>query len=106
MGGRQAHYSGQSLVLSKTKVFDFATNRMATANIDTLLGLMGSDQVGDPAEPDHILKVDNEAFLGSVQQVVTQQGSGSFPNMDTWKSSSFHKRFQSIREFFRPARET
>lgn len=30
---------------------------MATANIDTLLGLMGSDQVGDPADPDPILKV-------------------------------------------------
>lgn len=45
----QAHASGQSLVLGKTKVFDFATNQIATANIDTLLGLMGSDQVGDPA---------------------------------------------------------
>ncbi|KAJ5212364.1 uncharacterized protein N7498_004010 [Penicillium cinerascens] len=91
MGGMQArviqaHSSGQSLVLSKTKVFDFATNQMATANIDILLGLMGSDQVGDPADPDHILKVE-------VQQVVTQQGSD-------------HKRFQSIRKFFRPARET
>jgi hypothetical protein len=51
----QAHSSGQSLVLNKTKVFDFATNQMATANTDTLLGLMGSDQVGNPADPDHMM---------------------------------------------------
>jgi hypothetical protein len=94
MGGMQArviqaHSSGQSLALNKTKVFDFATNQMATANIDALLGIVGSDQVGDPAHPDHIPKVDGKASLGSVQQVVTQQGSGNFPNMDTGKSSSF-----------------
>lgn len=54
----QAHLSGQSLVLSKSKAFDFVTNQMVTANIDTLLGLMGSDQVGDPADPNHILNAE------------------------------------------------
>ncbi|KAJ5135286.1 uncharacterized protein N7515_004564 [Penicillium bovifimosum] len=61
----QAHLSGRSLVLSKSKVFDFGTKQMATANIDTLLGLMGSDQVGDPADINYILKAE-------VPQVVTK----------------------------------
>ncbi|KAJ5583582.1 hypothetical protein N7535_002202 [Penicillium sp. DV-2018c] len=76
----QAHLSGRFLVLSKSKVFDFGTKQTLTANIDTLLGLMGSGQVGDPADINYILK-------SEVQQVVTTQGS-------------VHKKFQSIRKFF------
>jgi len=111
MGGRkarviQAYPSGQFLVLSKTQVFDFATWQMLTANTDTLLGLMGSDQVGDPADPDHILKADSEDFLGSVQQLTVQQDPESSPNMDTGRGSRGHTTFQSIRKFLRPARET
>lgn len=111
MGGTQvrviqAHVSGQFLVLSKTKVFDLATKQMAIDNTDALLGLMGSDQVGDPADTDHNLKFDSEAFVGSAKQVVTQQGSENCPNKDTGNCLSNLKRFQSIREFFRPARKT
>ncbi|KAJ5549855.1 hypothetical protein N7461_004553, partial [Penicillium sp. DV-2018c] len=62
----QAHLSGRFLVLSKSKVFDFGTKQTLTANIDTLLGLMGSGQVGDPADINYILK-------SEVQQVVTTQ---------------------------------
>ncbi|OQD74908.1 hypothetical protein PENDEC_c009G05539 [Penicillium decumbens] len=83
-----------------------SSKRILAANTDTLLGLMGSDQVGDPADPDHILKADSEDFLGSVQQLTVQQDPESSPNMDTGRGSRGHTTFQSIRKFLRPVRET
>ena len=53
----QAFYGQQGLVIRKTELFDFSTNEEATRNMNTVLGIMASHQVGDPTDPRLICQV-------------------------------------------------
>ncbi|KAJ9491821.1 hypothetical protein VN97_g1409 [Penicillium thymicola] len=47
----EAHTSEQGIVIKKTQLFDFSTNEAANKSMDTLLGFMCADLIGDPSEP-------------------------------------------------------
>lgn len=47
----EAHTSQQGIVIKKIELFDFSTNESANKSMDTLLGFMCADLIGDPREP-------------------------------------------------------
>ncbi|KAJ5799564.1 uncharacterized protein N7518_001632 [Penicillium psychrosexuale] len=53
----QAFYGQQGLVIRKTNLFDFSTNEQATKNMNTVLDIIASRQVGDPTGPTIIRQV-------------------------------------------------
>lgn len=56
----EAHTSQQGMIIKKTELFDFSTNELANKSMDTLLGFMCADLIGDfrePAAPTAILEV-------------------------------------------------